>query len=72
MNLGTVSQDGQGWKGSLDVTLLNCVPKQVHLDLIEKDCVQMAFEHFQGQRLHNNPEQPVPVLSCLHCGKNVS
>jgi len=36
---------------------------QGHLKPVAQDCVQMAFEHMQGGRLHHLPVQAVPVLS---------
>lgn len=37
---------------------------------VVRDCVQMAFEYLQGQRLLNLSGEPMPVLSHPH-GKNV-
>jgi len=34
-----------------------------------QDCVQVAFEYLQGQRLHNLPGQPVPALCHPHSKK---
>lgn len=67
MSMGTASQNGQGWKGSLEVILPNCMLKQGNLEPVAKDHVQMAFECFQGWGLPNNPGQHVPVLGHLHC-----
>lgn len=40
--------------------------KQGHWELFAQANVQMTFEYLQGQRLHNLPGQPVPVLSYPH------
>jgi len=43
--------------------------KQGHLDPVAQVCVQMAFEHLQGWRLHNLSGRPVPVLGHPHSEK---
>jgi len=49
--------------------LVRSPAKQGHLQLVVQGHVQVAFEYLQGQRLHNLPEQPVPVLSHPHSRK---
>jgi len=39
--------------------------KQVHLEPVAQDNVQMAFEYLQGRALHNLSQKPVhEVLDC--------
>lgn len=65
----TESQSGWGWKASLEVTWSKLPaqagsPREGHQGLCRD-----AFEYLQARRLHNLPEQPVPVLSHSHSEK---
>ena len=57
---------GRDLQRSSDPTLLL---KQSQLEPVAQDHVQAAFEYLQGWRLHNLPEQPVPVLGHPHSAK---
>lgn len=50
------------WPLSHPITQL----KQGHLGPVAQDHIQVAFVYFQGWRLHNLSEQPVPVLIHPH------
>lgn len=40
--------------------------KHIQLDQFAQACVQLGFEGLQGCRVHNLPEQPIPVFSHPH------
>lgn len=69
MGFPTESQDGLGWKGSLEVILPKTLLKQGHLEQV--DHVQTAFEDLQGVRLHILSGQSVPVLHYLDSTEEV-
>jgi len=50
------------------------LPKQGHVQQAAEDLVQAGLEYLQRRRLHNLPEQPVPVFhqNCLCCCLNPS
>ena len=58
----TESQNGRGWKGPLEITQSNPLPKQGHPEQAAEDLVQAGLEYLQRRRLHNLPGQPVPGL----------
>jgi len=53
------------WKSPGSTPLL----KQDNLEPVSQDCVQRALQYLQGWRLHNLPEQLVPVLGHPHSKK---
>lgn len=63
MGFPTESQDGLGWKGSLEVILPKTLLKQGHLEQVDHG--QTAFEDLQGVRLHILSGQSVPGLHYL-------
>ena len=57
-----VEVGGDLWRSFGPTPLL----KQGHQEPLAQNHVQMTFAYVQGWRLHNLPEQPVPVLGHPH------
>lgn len=65
MVLACLLWEATGWLRpgeSLEVVWSNPLLRWSHLELVAPQCVQVAFDCFQGWRLHNLPGQLVPVL----------
>lgn len=59
------SQNGWAWKGFLKVTWSSLLIKQIHLEPVVQDSVQLGFDCLHRWRLHHHSGQPAPVERCF-------